>query len=237
MLLPKPRFAVIIPVYNHHETVRAVVGEALALNLPLYVVDDGSVPEVGPLIADSPRVRVLRHPVNRGKGAALLTGFAAAVGQADYAVTIDADGQHRPEDAHALMAAIPAGTRPIVVGHRMRMDQPNTPWTSRFGRGFSNFWVRIAGGPWLGDTQSGFRIYPLPEVLQLPVAARRYQFELEILVQAARRGIAVLETKVPVIYPPPEERISHFHPLMDFLRNTGMFARLITRRIFGGKQT
>lgn len=235
MLLKRsPRFAVVIPVYNHGRALGPVVNKALLLGWPIFVVDDGSGEDIDDALKCFSGVRVLRHPVNQGKGAALLTGFRAAAEIADFAVAFDADGQHDPEDARALVAAIVPGRRPIVVGERMRMDQPHTPWTSRFGRVFSNFWVRMAGGPAVRDTQSGFRIYPLPEVLNLEVAARRYQFELEVLIRAAWRNIPVIEAPVGVIYPPKKERISHFHPFKDFLRNTGMFARLIFRRVTRG---
>jgi len=225
------RFAVVIPVYNHFKTLRSVAIKALALKWPLFVVDDGSSEDIASVLEGLTGLRLLRHEVNRGKGAALLIGFEAAARVADFAVTIDADGQHHPEDALALVNAIPKGSRPIVVGRRIRMDQPTTPWTSRSGREFSNFWVRMAGGPVLKDTQSGFRIYPLPEILALDVVARRYQFELEVLIRAAWNRIPVIEEPVRVTYPPKDQRISHFHPWRDFLRNTGMFARMITRRV------
>jgi glycosyltransferase involved in cell wall biosynthesis len=230
---PGPRFAVVIPVYNHSRTLTAVVTKALSLKCPVFVVDDGSSQDIILKDKDFPGVTLLRHQVNQGKGAALMTGFRAALDVADFAVTIDADGQHHPEDALGLIAAIAPGQRPIVVGHRTLMDPSNTPWTSRFGRKFSNFWVRMAGGPKVSDTQSGFRIYPLPEVLNLDLAAGGYQFELEVLVKAARRKVPVIEENVRVTYPPEGRRISHFDPLGDFWRNSKMFARLITRRVFG----
>jgi hypothetical protein len=105
------------------------------------------------------------------------------------------------------------------------------PWTSRFGREFSNFWVRMSGGPSVADSQSGFRAYPLPECLHLDVRARRFQFEVEILVKASWSRLPVVEVPVRVSYTPGSHRISHFHPFYDFLRNTGLFSRLITYRI------
>ena len=110
------------------------------------------------------------------------------------------------------------------------------PWTSRFGRGFSNFWIRMAGGPRVTDSQSGFRIYPLPEVLGLGVKARRYQFEVEVLVKAAWHNLPVIEAPIRVTYQSKAERISHFHPFVDFMRNSGTFSRLITRRVLLGKR-
>jgi glycosyltransferase involved in cell wall biosynthesis len=232
---PADRFAVVIPVYNHAATVADVVRRAAGLGLPVIVVDDGSTDATPERLRGIPGARVLSHRVNRGKGAALTTGFAAAAEHADWAVTLDADGQHEPQDARALMRAIPAGTRPIVVGRRLGMQAAEVPWTSRFGRGFSNFWVRMAGGPAVSDSQSGFRVYPLPESLHLGVASRRFQFEIEILVKARWNKIPVVEAPVGVSYRPGTPRISHFHPFFDFLRNFGMFSRLITHRVLSLK--
>jgi glycosyltransferase involved in cell wall biosynthesis len=229
------RFAVVIPVFNHGRTAGAVARAALDLQMPVYVVDDGSTDGGGRMLQSLPGLHLLRHAVNRGKGAALMTGFRAAAASADWAVTLDADGQHDPRDAFALLQAIPDGRRPIVVGCRSGMLAQGAPWTSRFGREFSNFWVRMAGGPRIGDTQSGFRVYPLPEALHLGVKARRYQFEVEILVKAAWRGLPAIEAPIRAIYPSKTERISHFRPFIDFVRNSNAFTRLILQRIFLGK--
>lgn len=229
-------FAVVIPVYNHGERVHSVVAAALKLDLPVIVVDDGSTDQGCHGLDTMPGVQLIRHPANRGKGAALLTGFRTAAVWADWAVTLDADGQHHPEDAQVLMEAIPTGLRPIVVGHRSGMVGAGAPWTSRFGRGFSNFWIRMAGGPRVSDSQSGFRVYPLPEAMQLGVQARRYQFEVEVLVKAGWCGLPVIEAPVRVVYQSESERISHFRPWVDFMRNSQMFARLICQQLFGLKR-
>ena len=228
------RFAVVIPLFNHGAAVARVAEQALALGFPVIVVDDGSTDSGGDALTSIPGLRLLRHEKNLGKGAALLTGFAAASQIADWAVTLDADGQHCPADANHLIDAIPKGVRPIVVGRRIGMDADQVPWTSRFGRGFSNFWLRVSGGPAVADSQSGFRIYPLPETLALKVQARRYQYEIEVLAEARRSRIPVIEAPVRVSYGAAGKRISHFRPWVDFCRNTAMFKRLIMRRIFQG---
>lgn len=227
-------FAIIIPVYNHGQTLPEVVASALGLGIPVIVVDDGSTDNGHLEIQQTDGVQLIRHQNNQGKGAALITGFKAAyAGDAQWAITLDADGQHHPEDAETLMAAIPPSGRPIVVGCRQEMLDAGAPWTSRFGRGFSNFWVRLSGGPPTRDTQSGFRIYPLPEVLHLNVRARRYQYEIEVLVKAAWQGMSVIESPIRVTYPPEGQRVSHFRPFVDFCRNSATFSRLIFLRIFG----
>lgn len=225
------RFAVVIPVYNHGITVKAVVLKALKLGFPVIVVDDGSTDITPCQLRGLSGIRVITHEQNAGKGAALMTGFKAAAEMADFAVTMDADGQHFPEDALAMIAAVPKGKKPLVTGYRKQMENEWVPWTSRMGRRFSNMWITASGGPAIRDSQSGFRIYPLPETLELKTQARRYQFEVEVLVKAHRNKISVIEVPIHVAY--PADRVSHFRPFIDFLRNSATFSRLIFRRIVG----
>ena len=227
----KGRFAIVIPVYNHEEKIADVLIDTLKLDLPVYVVDDGSTDSTYNKIKDIHNITILRHKKNRGKGAALITGFAACGEIADWAITIDADGQHNPADALNLIQALPDDKRPIIVGRREGMIVPSVPWTSRFGREFSNFWVWLSGGGRITDSQSGFRIYPLPEAKALKVRAQRFQFEVEILVKARWKGIPVIEAPVSVTYKPGSERVSHFRPFVDFMRNASVFTRLIIIRI------
>ena len=226
------RFAFVVPVYNHAATVADVVRKAAGVGFPVFVVNDGSTDDLYDQIEDISGYKLVEHRENLGKGAALLSGFAAAAVEADWAITVDADGQHYPEDALRLIAAIDPRLRSIIVGKREGMTGEAVPWTSRFGRKFSNFWVWISGGPLLSDSQSGMRIYPLPEVITLPVRARRFQYEVEVLVQAARKGLPIVEAPISVAYAPQGGRISHFRPFVDFLRNFLTFTRLIFTRIF-----
>ena len=221
---------VVIPVYNHAATVAAVVRKTLFHHFPVIVVDDGSTDNTYDAVRSVPGIQVLRHRENRGKGAALVTGMMQAAGKYRWAVCLDADGQHNPDDIPNLISALPENRAAIVIGKRTGME--TAPWTSRFGRKFSNFWVWVSGAALLADSQSGFRIYPLPETLHLDVSAKRYQYELEVLVKAARQGIGTIEVPVSVDYSPMGRRISHFKPFRDFLRNTLTFTRLITRRVF-----
>ena len=228
----KGRFAFVIPVYNHAGSVAQVIRRAKKLGFPVFVVNDGSTDNTYDEIRHIHDIRIICHEKNMGKGSALMNGFAAAASEADWAITIDADGQHHPADALNLIAAIPGSRRVIVVGAREGMQGEYVPWTSRFGRKFSNLWVWVSGDPLLSDSQSGMRIYPLPEATALSVKAQRFQFEVEILVQAKRKGLPVLEAPVRVDYNPNGSRISHFRPFVDFVRNSSTFTRLIFTRIF-----
>ncbi|HIP38266.1 MAG TPA: glycosyltransferase family 2 protein [Desulfocapsa sulfexigens] len=231
-MIDRSKVAIVIPVYNHGTRISDVVWKAFALGSPIFVVDDGSTDGTATILSSMENITVLTHQQNIGKGAALRTGFKAAQQSCNWAITIDADGQHKPEDAANLLNAVEDNQRPIVIGMRQGMERDHVPWTSKFGRKFSNFWVWASGGPFISDSQSGFRLYPLPESLDLPVKARRFQFEVEVLVRAHQQGIPILEAPVQVVYQKGAERISHFHPWKDFLRNSATFSRLIFSRIF-----
>jgi glycosyltransferase involved in cell wall biosynthesis len=227
----KNEFAIVIPVYNHHQKIAAVIESALTLNRPIFVVNDGSSDATHERIKKMSGIHIIRHKKNLGKGAALMTGFAAASKTADWAIALDADGQHDPGDANHLINAARHSPNAIIIGRRTGMEGANVHWTSRFGRQFSNFWVWISGGPMLTDSQSGFRAYPLPASMNLNVKSQRFEFEVEILVRARRKGISIIEVPVSVRYDPPGERISHFRPWLDFFRNTRTFAGLIVERV------
>lgn len=231
-MIDHSKVAIVVPVYNHGTRISDVLWQASALGQPIFVVDDGSTDGTAAILRSINNITVLTHPQNIGKGAALRTGFKAAQQSCNWAITLDADGQHKPEDAVNLLDAVEDNQRPIVVGMRQGMDGDHVPWTSKFGRKFSNFWVWVSGGPFISDSQSGFRLYPLPESLDLPVKANRFQFEVEILVTAHQNNIPILEAPVQVVYQKGAERISHFHPWKDFLRNSATFSRLIISRIF-----
>jgi glycosyltransferase involved in cell wall biosynthesis len=232
-------FAFVIPVYNHARNIEQVTLAARASGAPVIVVDDGSTDETKDKVAGLAGVTLVRHAENRGKGEAILTGLATAAAppiQARFAVTVDGDGQHNPDDARQLLAALWQQGQPepescLVLGNRRGMDQSHVPWTSRAGRRFSGFWIWASGGPALADSQSGFRVYPVTETLALPTRARRFEFEVEVLVHARRARIPIHEVSVTVAYNPPGGRVSHFRPWRDFGRNSLTFTRLIAGRL------
>jgi glycosyltransferase involved in cell wall biosynthesis len=165
---------------------------------------------------------VLRQDPNRGKGIALRTGLRAARERGfRYAVTLDADGQHYPEDVPALLAA--GGPRTLVVGSR-NLSADGMPSGNTFANKFSNFWFALQTLHRLPDTQTGFRLYPLESLPPLWLMTARYEAELTLLVFSAWRGLRLIPVPVRVAY--PEDRVSHFRPLADFSRisllNTGL---------------
>ncbi|UFS69377.1 DUF2062 domain-containing protein [Geomonas sp. RF6] len=229
--VPAPRTLVVIPLYNHSQTVRGVAEKALAAGFPVLVVDDGSTDAGLEVVKDLP---VQRHhlAVNAGKGSAILAAAAVAAEQGFEAIlTIDADGQHDPADARLLVEAAAADWPSLVIGARRMDKEDNVPASSLFGRDFSNFWVRLECGQTLPDTQSGYRLYPVDFLVGGRFFSRRYTFEIEVLVRAAWAGLPISSVSVSVYYPPGEERISHFDKFRDNVRLTCLHTCLVTRSL------
>jgi glycosyltransferase involved in cell wall biosynthesis len=221
---------IVIPVYNHAGTLRDVATRALAVSPDVLVVDDGSVDASMEAIRGL-SVRFIRHDQNRGKGAAILTAAREArkLGMS-HIITIDADGQHDPADVSRFIPVIRKNPLAVVIGKRI-FNSKTVPFSSRFGRSFSNFWVRVQTGCSLRDTQSGFRAYPVILLEWLKLHDKRYSFEVEVLVKAAWAGISLKEVDISVHYPEPDKRISHFRPFMDNLFLTILNTRLTIRAI------
>ncbi len=176
-------------------------------------------------------VACLRHTRNRGKGAAIMTAAreAARLGMT-HILTIDADGQHDPADIPLFLEAAAREPDTLFVGLR-DFSTDNVPFSSRFGRAFSNFWYKVHTGESTGDVQSGFRLYPLSALAAARCSETRYGFEVEILVRASWAGFAVKNLPVRVTYPPRSERVSHFRPLADNIRISLLNTRLTVRAI------
>ena len=224
------KIIIVIPVYNHSATLRRVVTRALQVHDEVMVVDDGSTDDAVSALQGL-NVHIARHPQNLGKGAAILTAAQEArrLGMT-HIVTIDADGQHNPDDFHRFIPVIQGAPDAIVVGKR-DFQNADVPRANRFGRSFSNFWLRLQTGKTLGDAQSGFRTYPLSMLENLKLYEQRYTFEIEVLVKAAWAGVELLEVDISVYYPPAQERVSHFHLFLDNLRLSLLNAKLTMRSV------
>ncbi|SDZ76706.1 Predicted acyltransferase, LPLAT superfamily [Desulfuromusa kysingii] len=221
---------VVVPVYNHAETLRQVVEAVLQHHPLVLVVDDGSTDNGAANLTGLP-VELLSHAQNLGKGAALCTAAEWGIKQGlTHMISIDADGQHDPADLPRFLAAVEKNRQALIVGHR-DFAQQSIPGSSRFGRKFSNFWLRLQTGSQLKDSQSGFRAYPLFVFQQLNFWTRRYNFEIEILVRSAWAGVELQDVDISVYYPCGDERISHFRGFMDNWRLTLLNTHLTLRSI------
>lgn len=212
----------VIPTYQNAKTLLKVVADVHRVVDTVFVVDDGSNDGTAALLdkatGNERPEKVLTHPKNCGKGAALKTGLTYARQQGfRYAMTVDADGQHRADDIPALLKAVEEEPDALAIGSR-GLQHENMPAKSTFANRFSNFWFALQTLQRLPDTQSGLRVYPLRRLHGLRWMSARYEAELTLLVFSAWAGVKLLPVPVSVYYPPRDQRVTHFRPGRDFTR-------------------
>lgn len=210
---------VVIPTYNNHKTLRKVILGVLAYTQDVIIINDGSTDNTTEILSEFTHLKRIQLQENKGKGNALRVGFKKALELGfSFAITIDSDGQHFPEDIPIFIDALnqEATKNVLYIGAR-NMGQTDVPKKSSFGNKFSNFWFWFETGIRLKDTQSGFRLYPISELKELKFYTPKFEFEIEIIVRAAWKGTQVKNLPVRVTYN-EEERVSHFRPFKDFTR-------------------
>ena len=220
-----------MPTYNNGGTLRDVLERVLVYCNDVIVVNDGCTDNSAEILASfGNAITVVDYGKNRGKGYALKQGFekAKALGF-DYALTIDSDGQHFPEDIPLFIEALKQHPDALIVGSR-NLNQENMPGGNTFANKFSNFWFKIQTGISLPDTQTGYRLYPLHKLPH--ILSARYEAELSLLVFSAWRGTDLIPIQINVCY--PEDRVTHFRPFWDFFRISVMNTMLCIVAIFYG---
>ncbi len=221
----------VIPTFNNSSTVKEVAYACRKYLEHVLVVDDGSTDADIKALFGGTDIQVLKHSKNLGKGQAIRTALDFIQKQAGkFMITIDADGQHYPEDIKNFLPLLENADPSIIIGCR-NFNQKSIPEKSQFGRAFSNFWLRLETGVVINDTQSGFRSYPVEYISQIKTSGNYYDFETEILTRACWSGLTIKEVPINVFYPPASLRISSFHPLIDNLRIGRMHIRLLARRL------
>lgn len=209
---------VILPTYNNAGTIKQVIEDVKEFAAEVIVVNDGSTDDTAQILESISDIKVFDYPVNKGKGYALKLGLQKAYELGfRYAITIDSDGQHYADDIPVFIERIEQVPDSLLIGAR-NLTADNMPSKNTFANKFSNFWYKVETGQTLSDTQSGFRLYPLNKLQNIRFITRRYEFEVEVIVRAAWRGVNVENVPIKVYYPPVEERVSHFRPLQDFTR-------------------
>jgi glycosyltransferase involved in cell wall biosynthesis len=209
---------VLIPTYNNAGTIAKVIADVKEYSADIIVVNDGSTDDTKNILASIENIKVIDYPNNKGKGYALKLGLQKAYEWGyRYAITIDSDGQHYADDIPTFLDKIEEKPDSLLIGAR-NLAADNMPSRNTFANKFSNFWYKVETGKTLSDTQSGYRLYPLEKLQNIHFITRRYEFEVEIIVRAAWRGVNVENIPIKVYYPPVEERVSHFRPLQDFTR-------------------
>lgn len=230
---------VIAPTFNNAGTLADVLARIGAQGVATIVVNDGSTDGTAEILQrwfddandSSPPRYVQTHAKNRGKAAALRTGFALARERGyTHALSIDTDGQLSPEQIPAMFELAKQNPASLVLGVR-DAGAADYPWRSRLGRRAANLLIFMESGLRVADSQCGLRVYPLdmPELQRC--RARRYGFETEIIVRAGWAGRSIAEMPALCTYFSGERRVSHFRPWVDSFRAAFMHARLVARRL------
>jgi glycosyltransferase involved in cell wall biosynthesis len=224
------RPVVVIPVYNHGPTALKVVAAVRAHGLPCIVVDDGSSPDCAALLEQAARdeaVHLVRLPLNRGKGGAVMAGFGAALRQGySHALQIDADGQHDTADIPGFVELSRRQPAAVIAG--VPVYDASVPKGRLYGRYVTHVWVWIHTLSFaIRDSMCGFRLYPLQpvgELMRRVRIGRRMDFDTEIIVRLYWRGVPVVNRPTRVTY--PQGGVSHFRVWRDNLRISRMHAKL-----------
>jgi glycosyltransferase involved in cell wall biosynthesis len=207
---------VVIPALNAGQTIAAVVRNCKAVNERVLVVDDGSADGTAE-VAREAGAEVVRHPVNRGKGAALKTGFAYALDHGfDAVVTLDADGQHLPAEIPKFFAAHEECGADLIIGGRAHLFGQMLP-RRRFANRFSARCIAFASKTNVTDSQSGYRLYSAQLLRAIRLRTDGFEMESEVIVQAGRRGFKILLIPIDLGFVDGQST-SHYKPLMDTAR-------------------
>ncbi len=218
------RIIVIIPAFNAAATLPALI-ETIKTDYPhlgVLVIDDGSTDGTGELVRCH-GATLLMHERNRGKGAALRSGFDYALSENyDAVITIDADLQHDPGEMQLFLDAY-TSEESILVGTR-RLDS-GMPWERKLSNTLSSFVTSVVSGERIADSQCGFRLIPTPVLRRLHLSGDHYELEPELLIRAARAGYHITSVPIRTIY---NGSASAIHPLRDTLR----FLQMLLRSLF-----
>ena len=210
------RIVAIIPALNAERTLPKVVEETAREIQPVLVIDDGSTDRTSE-VARAGGAIVLRHDVNRGKGAALKTGFAWALEKGyDGVITLDADGQHLPGEIPKFLREREASGADLIVGGRAHLFQHMLPRRRNANR-FSAWCISKCAGVRVPDSQSGFRYYSARLIRGVELRADGFDMESEVIVRAGRRGFRIVTIPIELGFVDGIST-SHYKPLKDTLR-------------------
>lgn len=217
---PSGRFCVVLPAFREARTIRTIVEQIRAIGLPVVVVDDGSDDDTA-REAETAGAVVVRHPVNRGKGVALTTGFQWAHTQGfEAAVTLDSDGQHDPAEIPRFIEAYQRTGIPVLIGNRM-WNPEGMPRIRRWTNLTMSWLLSREMKRYVPDTQCGYRLIRCDLVPFVAARSERFAAESEILLRMAERGIRIDSVRIRTIYGEEKSRIN---PLTDTIRFIRMLA-------------
>jgi glycosyltransferase involved in cell wall biosynthesis len=185
------KVGIVIPAYNEAKTIGGIVSRAKKYGA-VVVVNDASRDNTA-AVAKKAGAVVVTHPQNRGLGAALRTGFDAALKRGfDIIVTIDADGQHKPEEIPKLISKVGEGYD-FVLGSR---DLLHYPFIKKLGNFFLNLFTNLIAGTNLKDTESGFRAFKKDALKKFYLRAERYEIAVEIIFEVGRNHLRYANVEI-----------------------------------------
>ncbi|MDY7393861.1 DUF2062 domain-containing protein [Aureibaculum sp. 2210JD6-5] len=214
---------ILIPTYNNQKTLDRVIQGVLYHTRKIIIINDGSTDNTKYILSRYPKLTQIHLEKNKGKGNALRLGLKKAEELGfEYAISIDSDGQHFPDDIPLFIKELEnyKNESVLLVGAR-NLNAKGMPRKNSFANKFSNFWYWAETGFNLQDTQSGFRLYPVKQVNRIKFLGTKFEFEVEVLVKASWHGVLVKNIPIRVLYD-PDERVSHYRPFMDFVRISAM---------------
>jgi glycosyltransferase involved in cell wall biosynthesis len=227
------KFAAIIPAYNEEKTIRGLVEGTVCQIGRVVVVNDGSTDNTQGQIEDLP-IELLSYTVNQRKANALWQGFQLVLesdSELKGIITLDGDGQHRPEDIPRLLEAYGKYPDHLIIGARTR-DWRLFPPIRRWANQLANLGISLAAGCSVPDTQSGFRLYPASLLRSLQADSDRYNgfvFESEVIIEAVKLGYKVHSIPIAAVYG-NDLRKSHFRPARDTIEIGKMILGKIVSR-------
>ncbi len=222
-MIDRTNVAALIPCYFEERHLRDVATRVKQQLDTVLVVDDGST-DGTEAEARAAGVEVIRHTVNQGKGAAIKTGLRNLAERAgiEYALVLDGDGQHAPEEIPRFLAAANETKAPMLVGNRMS-DTRKMPFVRKMTNQLMSSQISKVCGQWVPDTQCGFRMIHrelLPSMVA--IATTKFDYETEMLVVASRQGCAIGAVPISTIYGDEKSKI---HPVRDTIRFWEMMQR------------
>lgn len=227
----KVNFSAIIPAYNEEKTIRSLVEGTTKQIGRVVVINDGSTDDTQQQLAGLP-IELISYTDNQGKAYALWQGFNHVLGpQSEGVITLDGDGQHRPEDIPRMITAYAKYPNHLIIGTRTR-DWGLFPPIRRWANQLANLGISLAAGCRVPDTQSGFRLYPASLLRILQTHSNRYNgfvFESEVIIEAVKLGFKIHSIPIPAVYG-KDLRKSHFRPAQDTVQIGKMILGKIASR-------
>lgn len=232
------RVGILIPALNSHQFLPELLARIadVQIDLPgskfsVLIVDDGSQPPLNVLTIPGLEIELIRHPRNRGKGAALRTGFSHFLNRAEVftIMTIDADLQHPPEQITAFLNTFNAGRSDIVIGHRSK-NPGIMPWHRILSNTITSMIISMMIRQYIPDSQCGFRLYSRRVLEQIHLTEERFHLESEILIRAGWKHFQIASIPVPTIYNGAGSAIRHLPDTFNFIT---MLGKLIREKLTG----